>query len=310
MPEISLFVDESGESGTESKYYLLTLVFHEQNSSIDKQIELYENALHDKGLPDIPLHTPPLLNGHDDYEGMDIQDRKRLLQAFFTMLQRPKLDRGVVRPIERTRINGHEAASPVGEQPYERLGYVSTHGLPNENRPFESLAREDLLEHQRKVVQAPIERERPRLPMGRGIPHQAPCPLGKVINLLIKQTMVSGKAGQEDKLRRFLIVFRHPVAQCPTIGFELALSHAYPPIAHQSKSARTLKDPRALCIVCDVRCITARCGRTSQAVRRRRRRRGNCNTWRLLPCARAVLRAFWPRPLRPSFPSPGPGRTR
>lgn len=82
------------------------------------------------------------------------------------------------------------------------------------------------------------------------------------------------------------------------------------PIAHQSKSARTLKDPRALCIVCDVRCITARCGRTSQAVRRRRRRRGNCNTWRLLPCARAVLRAFWPRPLRPSFPSPGPGRTR
>ena len=29
MPEISLFVDESGESGTESKYYLLTLVFHE-----------------------------------------------------------------------------------------------------------------------------------------------------------------------------------------------------------------------------------------------------------------------------------------
>ena len=87
MPEISLFVDESGESGTESKYYLVTLVFHEQDSGIDKQTELYENALHDEGLPDIPLHTSPLLNGHDDYEGMDIQDRKRLLQAFFTMLQ-------------------------------------------------------------------------------------------------------------------------------------------------------------------------------------------------------------------------------
>ena len=62
-------------------------MFHEQDSGIDKQTELYENALHDKGLPDIPLHTSPLLNGHDDYEGMDIQDRKRLLQAFFTMLQ-------------------------------------------------------------------------------------------------------------------------------------------------------------------------------------------------------------------------------
>ena len=78
MPAISLLADESGESGTESKCYLLTLVFHEQEASIEKQIELYENALREKGLPDIPLHTSPLLNGHDDYEGMGIQDRKRL----------------------------------------------------------------------------------------------------------------------------------------------------------------------------------------------------------------------------------------
>ena len=123
------------------------------------------------------------------------------------MLQRPKLDRGVVRPIERTRIDGNKAASPVGEQPYERLRCVSAHGLPNENRPFESLAREDLLEHQRKVVQAPVERERPRLPMGRGIPHQAPCPLGKVINLLIraskqKRADLEGPARSMHSLRR------------------------------------------------------------------------------------------------------------
>ena len=87
MPEISLFADESGESGTESKYYLLTLVLHEQDASLDGQIGLYENALRDKGLPDIPLHASPLLNGHDAYRDMDIQVRKQLLQTFFTMLQ-------------------------------------------------------------------------------------------------------------------------------------------------------------------------------------------------------------------------------
>lgn len=27
------------------------------------------------------------MNGHDEYKDMDIQDRKRLLQSFFTMLQ-------------------------------------------------------------------------------------------------------------------------------------------------------------------------------------------------------------------------------
>lgn len=87
MAEISLFADESGETGSESKYYLLTVVFHEQDDDIAPQIALYERSLRERGLPDVPLHAGPLMNGHDDYEGMDIQDRKRLLQSFFTMLQ-------------------------------------------------------------------------------------------------------------------------------------------------------------------------------------------------------------------------------
>lgn len=37
--------------------------------------------------PVIPLHASLFLNGHDDYKEMDIQDRKRLLQTFFMMLQ-------------------------------------------------------------------------------------------------------------------------------------------------------------------------------------------------------------------------------
>lgn len=85
--EISLFVDESGEAGAESKYYLLTLVFHEQDSRLDECIKLYESTLAARNLPNIPLHTSPLMNGHDEYEGMDIQVRKQLLQSFFVMLQ-------------------------------------------------------------------------------------------------------------------------------------------------------------------------------------------------------------------------------
>ncbi len=87
MLEISLFADESGESGTQSKYYLLTLVLHEQSDDISRAIELYEKDLRAKNLPDIPLHASPLMYSKDDYAGMDIQDRKRLLQSFFTMLQ-------------------------------------------------------------------------------------------------------------------------------------------------------------------------------------------------------------------------------
>lgn len=60
MLEISLFTDESGESGTESKYYLLTLVFHEQDASISQPISIYENDLRAKNLPNIPLHAAHL----------------------------------------------------------------------------------------------------------------------------------------------------------------------------------------------------------------------------------------------------------
>lgn len=87
MLEVSLFADESGECGTESKYYILTLLFHDQSRDISKPMMMYRQALHDKSLPDIPMHASPLMNGHDEYAYLNIQDRKRLFSAFFVMLQ-------------------------------------------------------------------------------------------------------------------------------------------------------------------------------------------------------------------------------
>lgn len=85
MSELSIFVDESGEWGKLSEYYLITLVFHIQSDSIAEHIEKYEQHLTDSGLPNIPLHAGPLFNGHDDYNGMEFADRKRLFFAFFTL---------------------------------------------------------------------------------------------------------------------------------------------------------------------------------------------------------------------------------
>ena len=59
MLEISLFADESGESGTESKYYLLTLVFHEQNASISQPISVYEKRLAGEGPSQRPAARLP-----------------------------------------------------------------------------------------------------------------------------------------------------------------------------------------------------------------------------------------------------------
>lgn len=82
MRELSVFIDESGSDGLRDKYYLVTLVLHEQDDDISEGIKLYEQSLAEKGLPDVPFHASPLLNGHDDYEGMALAERKRLLSAF------------------------------------------------------------------------------------------------------------------------------------------------------------------------------------------------------------------------------------
>ena len=77
--ELSLFIDESGSDDLRNRYYLLTLVLHEQGEDVFKSIHLYERSLAEKGLPDIPFCASPLLNGQDGYENMGLIDRLSLI---------------------------------------------------------------------------------------------------------------------------------------------------------------------------------------------------------------------------------------
>lgn len=81
MSDLSIFVDESGDSGN-SKYYLITLVFHDQDKPIINDIERYNESMLVKGLSQTPFHFSPLLNGHDSYENIDTDQRKMQLAAF------------------------------------------------------------------------------------------------------------------------------------------------------------------------------------------------------------------------------------
>ena len=53
MLELSIFADESGDRSDHAKYYLLTLVFHNQADSIIDQVMTYERSLADADLPNI-----------------------------------------------------------------------------------------------------------------------------------------------------------------------------------------------------------------------------------------------------------------
>ena len=82
MRELSIFVDESGSDGLSDSHYLLTVVMHDQGDDLAPCIEAYEAALAEKGLPSIPLHASPLMNGKDSYSGLELRTRKMLLGSF------------------------------------------------------------------------------------------------------------------------------------------------------------------------------------------------------------------------------------
>lgn len=81
-------MDESGTEGRGSKYYLLTLVFHDQSNDLSENVAAYERALREKGLPDMPFHASPLMNGNDGYFSMDLATRKKILATFASFARR------------------------------------------------------------------------------------------------------------------------------------------------------------------------------------------------------------------------------
>lgn len=107
MSELSVFVDESGNTRRDSKYYLLTLVFHEQAQGIAEQIDGYESILKAAGLQDIPLHIGPLLRGNEAYDDMETKTRGKYLSYFRAFASRLPFNY-VTFAYEKRQFNGDD----------------------------------------------------------------------------------------------------------------------------------------------------------------------------------------------------------
>lgn len=81
MEELSIFIDESGNTG-DSRHYLVTLVLHEQSHDLSRALDRYSQLIRDKRLDNTPMHLGPLLNGHKEFEGLPVEIRKSHLSRF------------------------------------------------------------------------------------------------------------------------------------------------------------------------------------------------------------------------------------
>lgn len=81
---LSVFIDESGDTGFEygsSKYYVVSLVFHEQNNDISSQINKFRN--------DPVFHVGPIIRREDNFKNMPLDERKKYFNKaliLFTIL--------------------------------------------------------------------------------------------------------------------------------------------------------------------------------------------------------------------------------
>lgn len=89
LSELSIFIDESGDFGNNSKYYLLTLVLHEQDSPIDEELAALDESLASCGFPtDCAIHTGPIVRREEMYTNRSVDERKRILSKLFAFTRR------------------------------------------------------------------------------------------------------------------------------------------------------------------------------------------------------------------------------
>ena len=80
--ELSVFIDESGDVGTGSEFYIVALVFHNQGDSIANLVSHLSQACIEHIGRDDPFHFTPVLRGHRPFDSMAPGQRKLFFTAF------------------------------------------------------------------------------------------------------------------------------------------------------------------------------------------------------------------------------------
>lgn len=85
MKQLSVFIDESGDFSfgkMSSAYYLITLVFHDQNEELENLIRSLDRKIHQIDPNISAIHTGPIIRQKDEYSELSLDDRRNLLYSF------------------------------------------------------------------------------------------------------------------------------------------------------------------------------------------------------------------------------------
>lgn len=90
MKELSIFIDESGDFGeytVQSPYYIITMVFHNQNSDIQPAFTKLNQELAYLNLRNLCIHTGPIIRKEESYSDMSIDERRRIFNKMVAFIR-------------------------------------------------------------------------------------------------------------------------------------------------------------------------------------------------------------------------------
>ena len=70
-----------------SPFYIISLVFHEQNNDINNAVKKLDNYLAEQGLPNHTIHTAPLIRQEQIYRNLDLSLRSKLFRQLFNFIR-------------------------------------------------------------------------------------------------------------------------------------------------------------------------------------------------------------------------------
>ena len=88
--ELSVFIDESGDFGEydyRSPFYIITMVFHNQENDIQAAIQKLNQELSYMSLDGLCIHTGPIIRREESYANMEIAERRRIFNKLVAFIR-------------------------------------------------------------------------------------------------------------------------------------------------------------------------------------------------------------------------------
>lgn len=88
--ELSIFIDESGDFGEydpHSPYYIITMVFHDQQEDIRPAISKLNQELSYMKLDSLCIHTGPIIRREGSYADMAVDERRHIFNKMVAFIR-------------------------------------------------------------------------------------------------------------------------------------------------------------------------------------------------------------------------------